>query len=55
MGTADGRITWNFGGYRGMFAALRNGASHHDARLREWPDLFDQKAVHGSWAATWPT
>ena len=40
-----GRITWNFGGYRGMFAALRNGAGHHDARLRERPDLFDEKAI----------
>jgi predicted TIM-barrel fold metal-dependent hydrolase len=40
-----GRITWNFGGFRGLFAALRDGARHNDPRLRERPDLFDDEAV----------
>lgn len=40
-----GRITWNFGGFRGLFAALRDGARHNDPRLRERPDLFDAEAV----------
>lgn len=39
-----GRISWNFGGYAALFAALRNGAAHNDPRLRAHPDLFDGEA-----------
>lgn len=35
-----GRMTWNFGGYRAMFAALMDGARHTDPRLRARPDAF---------------
>ena len=42
-----GRIAWNFGGYRQMFATLRDGARHTDPRLRERPDLFDHEKVAG--------
>lgn len=40
-----GRITWNFGGCRGLFAALKDGARHGDPRLQARPDLFDGEAV----------
>jgi predicted TIM-barrel fold metal-dependent hydrolase len=40
-----GRISWNFGGFRAMFATLRDGATHGDARLRANPGLFDEAAV----------
>ncbi len=40
-----GRISWNFGGYRAMFACLRDGATHGDPRLRANPGLFDDAAV----------
>ncbi len=40
-----GRINWNFGGFRTMFATLRKGAAHGDPRLRANPDLFDDAAV----------
>lgn len=42
-----GRISWNFGGYRAMFAALADGASHNDPRLREKASAFDAASVHG--------
>jgi hypothetical protein len=41
-----GRISWNFGGFRAMFATLRDGAAHGDPRLRANPGLFDNAAVH---------
>ena len=40
-----GRIAWNFGGYRSLFAAMRDGASHSDRRLRDNPQLMDDDAV----------
>jgi predicted TIM-barrel fold metal-dependent hydrolase len=42
-----GRITWNFGGYRGLFQALADGAQHPDPRLKRRPDLFDEAMVQG--------
>jgi predicted TIM-barrel fold metal-dependent hydrolase len=42
-----GRVSWNFGGFRAMFATLRDGASHGDPRLRANPGLFDDAAVRG--------
>jgi predicted TIM-barrel fold metal-dependent hydrolase len=39
-----GRVSWNFGGYRAMFAHLRDGAAHGDPRLRERPALIDESA-----------
>jgi predicted TIM-barrel fold metal-dependent hydrolase len=42
-----GRITWNFGGYRGLFAALKDGHRHGDPRLKANPSLFDDAAVQG--------
>lgn len=35
-----GRMTWNFGGYRAMFASLLNAERHTDARLQEHPETF---------------
>ncbi len=40
-----GRQTWNFGGYRLMFASLANGESHTDPRVRENPDLFNTEVI----------
>jgi predicted TIM-barrel fold metal-dependent hydrolase len=40
-----GRVSWNFGGFRAMFATLREGATHGDPRLRVNPGLFDDAAV----------
>jgi predicted TIM-barrel fold metal-dependent hydrolase len=40
-----GRITWNFGGYRGLFAALKDSERHNDARVRNHPGLFTDAAV----------
>jgi predicted TIM-barrel fold metal-dependent hydrolase len=40
-----GKVAWNFGGYRGMFAAMRDGARHTDPRLRDRPGLLDDEAV----------
>jgi predicted TIM-barrel fold metal-dependent hydrolase len=42
-----GRMTWNFGGYRGLFDSLRRGERHTDPRLRRRPDLFDDEVVQG--------
>lgn len=42
-----GNMVWNFGGFRALFAALRDGASHGDPRLAERPDLFDDDLVTG--------
>lgn len=38
-----GRLSWNFGGYRAMFASLRD-PRHPDPRLRAHPGLFDAAA-----------
>jgi hypothetical protein len=38
-------LSWNFGGYRAMFASLRDGATHGDPRLAGKPSLFDEAAV----------
>ncbi len=35
-----GRMAWNFGGYRGVFKTLIEGASHTDERVRSHPGLF---------------
>ena len=40
-----GRISWNFGGFKVMFATLQDGAAHGDPRLRASPGLFDDAAV----------
>lgn len=42
-----GSIAWNFGGYRGLFARLADGASHGDPRLAAKADLFDAGMVAG--------
>ncbi|MCW5966318.1 MAG: amidohydrolase family protein [Bryobacterales bacterium] len=43
-----GRMSWNFGGYRGMFHALRAyAATHQDVRVRSNQDLFDDASVQG--------
>jgi predicted TIM-barrel fold metal-dependent hydrolase len=40
-----GRMTWNFGGFRAMFASLLDGARHTDPRVRACPGLFTPDAV----------
>lgn len=40
-----GRITWNFGAFRGLFAALADGKKHNDPRLQANPGLFDRRTV----------
>jgi len=35
-----GRMAWNFGGYRSLFATLIAAADHTDARVRQHPNLF---------------
>lgn len=40
-----GRIAWNFGGFRGLFETLADGAAHTDLRLNENPNLFDAATV----------
>src|SRR3546814_29309 len=42
-----GRIAWNFGGFRGLFASLADGGAHNDPRLRANPGLFDRTTVPG--------
>lgn len=44
-GAPDGRMTWNFGGYRQMFESLIDGAQHTDARVRAKRGLFTQDAA----------
>jgi predicted TIM-barrel fold metal-dependent hydrolase len=41
-----GRVAWNFGGYRAMFATLTD-ARHPDPRLRARSELFSPQAVQG--------
>ena len=38
-------MTWNFGGFRAMFASLQNGASHQDERVRRSRALFTDDVV----------
>ncbi|MBS0001161.1 MAG: amidohydrolase family protein [Cyclobacteriaceae bacterium] len=40
-----GRQTWNFGGYRLMFASLVNAEHHTDSRVRENPELFNTDMI----------
>jgi hypothetical protein len=40
-------MSWNFGGFRAMFAALRDGSRHNDPRLQAHPTLFDDAMVQG--------
>jgi predicted TIM-barrel fold metal-dependent hydrolase len=40
-----GRVDWNFGGFKAIFAALANPARHSDPRLAANPGLFDREAV----------
>ncbi len=40
-----GDMIWNFGGFRALFAALRNGADYGDPRLALKPDLFSDAVV----------
>ncbi len=42
-----GLPTWNFGGFRTLFASLRDGANHPDERLRGDPELFDDESIAG--------
>jgi len=42
-----GRMTWNFGGFRAMFASLQHGARHTDPRLRAQPGVFSEASVQG--------
>jgi predicted TIM-barrel fold metal-dependent hydrolase len=40
-----GRQTWNFGGYRLMFASMLNSENHTDERVRENPELFTTEMI----------
>jgi predicted TIM-barrel fold metal-dependent hydrolase len=40
-----GRQTWNFGGYRLMFAGMLNSETHTDIRVREHPALFNTDMI----------
>lgn len=40
-----GRMSWNFGGARAMFAAMKDGARHNDRRLQANPAFFDDATV----------
>ena len=42
-----GRMAWNFGGYRAMFATLCDGRGHVDPRLAAAPDMFTDEVVAG--------
>jgi len=42
-----GLPTWNFGGFRTLFASLQDGANHPDPRLQAQPDLFDETGIAG--------
>lgn len=37
-----GRMTWNYGGYRSMFASLIDSEHHTDSRVRNHAALFDK-------------
>ena len=38
-------MTWNFGGFRALFASLADGRAHGDRRLAARPNLFDAPTV----------
>lgn len=40
-----GRQTWNFGGYRLMFASMLNSENHTDVRVRNHPELFNTDMI----------
>ncbi|MCC5931532.1 MAG: hypothetical protein JJU28_19960 [Cyclobacteriaceae bacterium] len=40
-----GNISWNFGGFRALFASLLNDKDHPDERLRNNPGLFHESDV----------
>jgi len=40
-----GRQTWNFGGYRLMFASMLDSENHTDARIRNHPELFNTDMI----------
>jgi predicted TIM-barrel fold metal-dependent hydrolase len=42
-----GRMSWNFGGFRAMFASLLDGARHPDPRVRRHPSLVTEQDVAG--------
>jgi len=42
-----GKQAWNFGGFRAMFDAFRQGDSHPDKRLNENPGIFDEEDFKG--------
>lgn len=42
-----GDMVWNYGAFRALFAALRDGRTHGDPRLAARPDLFDDEMISG--------
>jgi predicted TIM-barrel fold metal-dependent hydrolase len=42
-----GDMVWNFGAFRSLFAALRDGTTYGDPRLTERPDLFSAETIAG--------
>lgn len=42
-----GRMSWNFGGFRGLFRGLLKPEMHPDPRVRGTPGLFDPDSVRG--------
>lgn len=40
-------MVWNYGAFRALFATLRDGRTHGDARLAARPDLFDDEMISG--------
>jgi predicted TIM-barrel fold metal-dependent hydrolase len=42
-----GRMSWNFGGFRGMFASLAGNSRHTDPRVRKNPKAFNEKIFQG--------
>jgi predicted TIM-barrel fold metal-dependent hydrolase len=42
-----GDMVWNFGAFRSLFAALKDGKTYGDPRLAERPDLFSADTVAG--------
>jgi predicted TIM-barrel fold metal-dependent hydrolase len=40
-----GRLSWNFGGFRAMFASLSQAERHDDRRVRSNPGLFDTEVT----------
>lgn len=40
-------MLWNFGAFRTLFAAMRDGSGYGDPRLAAMPHLFDDKMISG--------